>query len=54
MSIESSERALSSHRVLEKVNATTGVCWRWDRKCRRVSHTDRSCRGKITHRGSKR
>ncbi|TNN59730.1 hypothetical protein EYF80_030101 [Liparis tanakae] len=35
MSMESSERALSSHRVREKVNATTGVCCRWDRKCRR-------------------
>ncbi len=45
-SMESSERALSSHRVREKVNATTGVCCLWDRKCTRVSHTARSWRGK--------
>lgn len=42
-SMEARERALSSQRVLEKVNATTGVCWRWDRECRRESHTARSC-----------
>lgn len=41
-SMEARERALSSQRVLEKVNATTGVCWRWDRKWRRESHTARS------------
>lgn len=46
MSMESSERAFSSQRVREKVNATTGVCCRWDRKCRRVSHTARSWWGK--------
>lgn len=45
-SMESRERAFSSQRVREKVNATTGVCCRWDRKCRRVSHTARSCRDK--------
>lgn len=43
-SMESSERAFSSHRVREKVKATTGVCWRWDRKCSSVSHTARSWR----------
>jgi hypothetical protein len=43
-SMEARERALSSQRVLEKVNATTGVCWRWDRKWRRESHTARSWR----------
>lgn len=45
-SMDSSERAFSSQRVREKVNATTGVCCRWDRKCRRVSHTARSWWGK--------
>lgn len=49
-SMESSERAFSSQRVREKVNATTGVCCRWDRKCRRVSHTARSWRDEnVTH-----
>lgn len=44
--MESRDRAFSSQRVREKVNATTGVCCRLDRKCRRVSQTARSWRDK--------
>lgn len=49
-SSESSERALSSQRALEKVNATTGVCCRCDRKCSSVSHTFRSWEAEKTGR----